>query len=496
MNSPVYLHKGIEMKKNNNSKLGKDINFNRLTNSTAALAVADNVPGGFRKMYSTETIDPTLLPAATTTTLGMTYSNNVIEVSGDYPIQLSDLPVTSIIVFANISSSNSITLTLPSGLTFLSNILGNTSTTIVLPAGAEIALVNIATAVAIVGYTAAGSNINVLDPTTSAANNLNSALANIASGSSSNSTKFFFNAKVSGLLGGRSEYVSFGNNMYMLTEYGTGIYYSYDGQLWIQSNITSGNFSSPSFGNSTWVVSSVDGNGVYYSTDGINWTITSITSGSCEKATYANGKWVMSKVGGGIYYSSDAITWTLTNISSGTGGQAAYGNGVWVIGMDGSTGALYSTDGITWTSSTLTGVSTSKAIFGNGIFVIAVFSAGLRTSTDGINWTTTNISSGSANTLYFGNGIFVLGLNASGALQGIYYATNPTTFTQSNINSILCRGVAYANGSWVAALDTGLYYGSSPAFWTKGNIGSITYSVASGNNTFICGTMQGCYFTF
>lgn len=438
------------------------------------------------------------LPIATLTTMGTNFANQAItQYNTSSTINVSELPSNAIGAFYNASSSP-ITLTLPSGSSyqFVSTVLGNTATAITLQAGDIFSFIYNGANIFVIGYTATGSNINVLNPTTATITSLNTALASIANGSSSSTIKPCFNAKVSGLLTNNPEKVSFANNMYQLTGYGTGLYYGYDGQAYIQSNITSGNYLAPVYANGSWVASSINNQGVLYSLDGKLWQQTSLITGSFSQATFANGKWIISKVGGGIYYSSDGVTWTQSNITSGTGGKATYGNSVWVVGMDGATGVLYSSDAITWTQSNLTGVSASTTTFGNGKFIVAIFNGGLRYSVDGINWNATNITTGSTTTLYFGNGTFVAGINGTLA-SSIYSSTDAITWTQSNIsNSVLCRSVSYGNGSWVAATDNGLYFGNNILNLTNTNIGFASYSTAFGNGTFICGTAQGCYFTF
>lgn len=463
-------------------------------------ATPDNVPGGFRRMYTTEAVDAAVLPVATTQSMGINYSNSSVDVNIDFTIPSADLPLGGVSVFNNISASTPITITLPSGLVFSSTSMGNTSTTIILQPNCTVTLMNIATAVAIIGYTAAGSTINVLDPTTSQSAILNTALANIANNSSGSSVKFFINAKVPGVLSNTRKYVSFDNNMYQFSSFGSGIYHSDDGQAYVQSNITSGSYLTPVYGDGGWVAASDNNEGIMTTSDGKTWAATDQTTGTFSEPTFANGKWVIAKLGGGIYTSTNRVNWTQNStITSGTGHKPVYGNGAWIVPMDGSTGVLYSTDNaVTFHASDLTGVTAGIAIFGNGVFVAGVSNGGVRISENGINWTATNITSGVVTNLYFANEVFVLGLNDVGSAKGIYISDTAATFSQTNLNTTICRGVGYINDSWVAACDDGLYYAATPAptNWKKGNINFTSYSVTVGNQTFVCGTAHDCYFGY
>nr|DAO45091.1 MAG TPA: Sortilin-related receptor-Propeller, Receptor, PROTEIN BINDING [Caudoviricetes sp.] len=60
--------------------------------------------------------------------------------------------------------------------------------------------------------------------------------------------------------------------------YSTGLYYSIDGKIWKQSNITSGHIYSIYNANGLWVVGGSSSKGILYSVDGKTWTSSNITS--------------------------------------------------------------------------------------------------------------------------------------------------------------------------------------------------------------------------
>ena len=65
---------------------------------------------------------------------------------------------------------------------------------------------------------------------------------------------------------------------------------------------------------------------------GVMWIQSNITSGNFGGgARYGNGLWVACSSSSGLYWSEDGKTWTQSNITSVSfGGGARYGNGLWV----------------------------------------------------------------------------------------------------------------------------------------------------------------------
>ena len=142
--------------------------------------------------------------------------------------------------------------------------------------------------------------------------------------------------------------------------------------------------------------------------------------------------------------------------------------------------------GIVWLGSNLSNQSmyTSSLAHGNGLWVAGTEN-GLYYSEDGKTWTQSNITAGSFGAVAHGNGLWVAGFG-----NGLYYSEDGKTWTQSNITaSGWGRGIAYADGLWVAAVNTtGLYYSTNGKVWIQSNVTSATvYCVLFANGRWIAG---------
>ena len=275
------------------------------------------------------------------------------------------------------------------------------------------------------------------------------------------------------------------NSIWVAGSYSKGLYYSTDGKVWSQSNITSGSYYHIYYANGIWVAGTNNGQieGLYYSTDGKIWTRSNITSGNFDSLSYANGIWVACNDSGrneGIYYSTDGKVWTRSNITSGSYNSMCNANGIWVAGSDDKNGIYYSTDGKSWTQSNISSGSIYTVYNANGIWVAGSNSSnGLYYSTDGKSWTQSNISSGNFMCVYYANGVWITN---SFDGKGLYYSTDGKVWTQSNITSRTIYYVYNANGVWVACSNSsgrGLYYSTDGKVWTQSNINECFSSLYS-----------------
>lgn len=81
-----------------------------------------------------------------------------------------------------------------------------------------------------------------------------------------------------------------------------GLYYSYNGVEWVQSNVISGAFSNLCYKNGIWLAGSEMNNGIFYSTDGMTWIQSNLATNGFFTISNANGVWVAAGENG-LYYS-------------------------------------------------------------------------------------------------------------------------------------------------------------------------------------------------
>ena len=473
------------------------------------------------------------LPIATTISAGTNFANQAtIQYATSSTINVSELPLNSIGAFYN-SSSGPITLTLPSNSNyrFVSTVLGNSANAITLQSKDIFSFIYNGANVFIIGYTATGSNINVLNPTTSTTTSLNTALANISSssgGSKGYATGWKFGGgsyligttqiipvvnnnfvsangvstlstinlwSQSNITSGSFESIAYGNGTWVAGSGTTGIYYSTNGITWTQSNITSGGFEFAYYANNLWLALGNSSNGIFYSIDGISWTRSDLGVGySLTSVYYANGLWVCTSLTNGLYYSTNGINWNGVLAISGNFYSIAYGNGTWVAGS-GTTGMWYSTNGTSWNVSNINTGTCTNTYFGNNLFVGSSNNS-IYYSTNGITWTQGNITPSSFFKIYYANNLWV----TSSSEKGIYYSTNGITWTQSNITSGGFFSILYnsTRNKWImgGANNNGIYYSTDGITWTQSNNikNNNIFSLADNVDQIIIGTNNGIYY--
>ena len=282
----------------------------------------------------------------------------------------------------------------------------------------------------------------------------------------------------------------YGNGIWVACDCSTGLYYSTDGKIWTQSNITSGNFGNCINANGIWVAFNYD-TGLYYSTDGMIWNTSNVTNKKCHCCAYANGLWVAYTPIYGFYYSTDGMTWTRTNqYINGGMYDLNYANGIWVgCGY----GIHYSIDGKTWTKSNITSRNFYYSTNANGIWVACERQTfGLYYSTDGKTWTQSNITNINCYQCAYANGVWVA---CTG--KGLYYSTDGMVWTQSNVTYSFCW-CTNANGIWVACSNStkGIYYSIDGKTWVASNIKSgAFYHCTNANGIWVTSGENDLYYS-
>ena len=298
--------------------------------------------------------------------------------------------------------------------------------------------------------------------------------------------------------------IYYANSMWIAcSNFGKGLYYSIDGKIWNQSNITNGTFKCVYYSNKIWIAG---GHGIYYSTDGKTWTQSNITSTNIESIYYGNSLWVAGSnnfsSGTGLYYSTDGKTWTQSNITNGDFWKVYYANSIWVA-CSRQNGLYYSTDGKTWTQSNITNRYIRYIYYFNGVWMACDYGTdsspgtdgnGIYYSTDGKAWTQSNINSGVFTYIRYSIGILI----AISSSNGLYYSTDGKTWTQSNITNGTFNCLCYGNNVWVINTYNGeLYCSIDGKIWTKSNIiGESFYNMLYVNGLWVAGSYRnkGIYY--
>ena len=340
----------------------------------------------------------------------------------------------------------------------------------------------------------------------------------------------------SSTVGADTEAICYGNGKWAVgTDY--GIYYSTDLTSWTKCSVKDGTtdvsnttFNTIVYANnmfqagSTWSSSK----GVFSSTDGINWTkLNSIKY--VGAITYYNGIWiyyyptseyydsyystdngvtytatkyslnsciVIDNVlygisdGYGVYTTTDCVTWTRYN-SSGYPSFDSYvnANGIWVGTSRIDRCVYYSTDNMkNWEKVTL--VDSNNYMYGiayNGSYIAIAAGYDMYGSTTGNGpFKALRITENELTCCCYANNMWVGG--AAGQ-HGLVYTSDHVAWEQSNITSGNVSHVAYADGYFVACVDStsinnneagsGLYYSSDGITWTQ-----CTYNSAAMNQAF------------
>lgn len=231
------------------------------------------------------------------------------------------------------------------------------------------------------------------------------------------------------------------------------------------------------YANGLWLLGvDSDAMGLWSSIDGKNWVKGNSVPYRIRCLSYFKGLWICATQNG-IYYSSDGKNWTQSNVTGGVYHCMISANGRLVAISLSSSITKYTDDGITWHSSSAYDSYarwTNSIYNANGLWVIAT-SIGLYYSSDATTWTKSNITSGEFRSVYNANGIWVVANYGA----GLYYSVDGKNWTQSNNISGNFISVYNANSIWIAiSYDEGLFYSTDGKSWTQSNIiqSSFNYS--------------------
>lgn len=304
------------------------------------------------------------------------------------------------------------------------------------------------------------------------------------------------------------------------------------GKAWIQSNISSPEFTSICSDGNMWMACSRYGDRIYYSTDGKTWLDIGFSGQeSISCVYYANGLW-MTADAYGMYSSTDGREWN--SIASYPGiNDIYYANNTWIAA--GNNNIYYSFDGTTWESITFWAPEFTEITYPGGIFgkvryggdhwiaiskecqdssINSSYGTAYSTSDSDVEggfWRECNIYTGEyaskvfdryeiLNDVHYAEGLWVLaGPKSTGGLyyvddENVYYGDWHTT-TMDVPSGFNC--VYNGNGHWVAgSIDNGIYYSTDGITWTQTNIKSGTFlSLHYANGLWVAGSTNGTFFS-
>jgi len=260
------------------------------------------------------------------------------------------------------------------------------------------------------------------------------------------------------------------------------IYYSYNGQVWIEAlSPTANTLYGITVGDKEFVAVGLSGT-VVISTDGINWnTITISGAAPVYCIAYGNGTYV----GAGSWFSmtqhfwssTDPAAWNDHSFAQVSGNQMngiAFGNGRFYSLGNNYSGWYSDDNGATWTASNQIGSNYWGVVYANSKFTAVGAGGMIRESADAGTGTWVNANGGTFPgqilAVTYGNGKYIV-VGSSGdsawSLTGTTW-TNVNTGTANGLNS-----VTYGMGMYVAAGDAGtVVYSVDGLSWTAINISS------------------------
>lgn len=240
-------------------------------------------------------------------------------------------------------------------------------------------------------------------------------------------------------------HVTYGNGRFLAVG-NNKVYYSLDGESWIESKKYS-DMSAISFGKGMFIMAQKSG--VNYSTDCENWSL--VVNNNIlrfNKIAYGNDIFVATGTNknslGRVFVSSDGKNWTEHEIYGVTGDPVTFGKGKFVNVS--SSDAAYSTNGTTWNRKTnVFKEQMYDVTYGNNRFV-AVGNGAAYYSLNGESWLPMSgvPSAGGFYRVSYGNGIFI----AVGYLDTagkIYQSLDGETWEEiQNIEPLTYYGICFA----------------------------------------------------
>ena len=213
------------------------------------------------------------------------------------------------------------------------------------------------------------------------------------------------------------------------------------------------------------------------SLDGTNW-VTAVTSNLPPMSAVAFGNGVFVGLSGSRFlYSQDAVNWTQLEITHNPGFEdLVFADGIFVAVGD-RTAPYTSPDGHDWTqrNADQDTASLQAITHGGGKFVAVGGVGGILVSRDGLKWQRANrgaIPNLSSST-YLNGMFFCVGGGDGGASGSICKSLDGINWNiQLFTNGAYVGGIAYGNGSYIAAGSGGMVLRSADATtWESGNSG-------------------------
>jgi photosystem II stability/assembly factor-like uncharacterized protein len=220
--------------------------------------------------------------------------------------------------------------------------------------------------------------------------------------------------------------------------FGSGLWYSSDGgQIWRQSNITSGSYSFTSISSDGLKAIAGSPSGILYSTNGgQTWSPSSLTPPSATSVSISgDGTKAVAVSNNELWYSVDGgSTWT--NAFTFVGVSFSFV----VISKDGmraiagrANGLYYSANGgQNWLSTNASGSFISASISSNGIKMVAGGNSGIWYSSDGQSWTKGYLNSNVDKVVISGDGNNAVAGGSTGNIGLLYSIDGGKTWTQTS----------------------------------------------------------------
>ena len=261
-----------------------------------------------------------------------------------------------------------------------------------------------------------------------------------------------------------------------------GLWYSYDGRYWMQSNITTGGFTEHIyFDNILSLFISGSNDKIVYSTDGRTWSDSNIISGITHVRKFHRFKdyVCVGTESGGDYYSTDGKTWTRGDITSSSEVNGFASNDTTLVAI-GNTGIYYTTSTPdSWVKcSAGDNIDFTSVIYdntNNKFYASATGNNDIYISSNGINWSTVTTSGPKG--LVASNGKIILAFTryVTGSIQtptAQYSIDGGQTWSDIRglLNNIASWYIVYneVNETWYAAYvnnTNGIVYSKNGIDW-------------------------------
>ena len=248
---------------------------------------------------------------------------------------------------------------------------------------------------------------------------------------------------------------------------------------------------------------------IQYSYNGVLWILTNVYSvlHIVNSIAYSSNLYVaVGQNPNTIAYSEDLITWkpAVSGSFSVVGNGVTYGNGIWAATGEGGATILYSRDGSNWSNAVSGGITTTgvSILYNNGVWVAGgIGTSNLQYSINGSNWSNTNINPigdfkniSFTGNLWFASGKFslteIIYYSYNGSNWSLATGTYPANATAKSVsyngsNLYLCP-ISYSTSNTIISSTDGInwYYNSNSPINVNNSI-LYTNSIYYNSNAFI-----------